>query len=101
MSLWKKQIDAVLDIMENPPFVCIGTGNGQYPYAVMEQTKAPELCVNDAQIDAMTTYYHEQFRDKRTAIFCRNTKNAEALVNAVMDCSMEMQMMDHPNNIKE
>lgn len=81
----QKQVDAVLDIMRNPPFVCIGTEQGPYHYAVMENRKAPEIYDADISLDAMSTLFREKFEDKKTALFCRDVKNAEAIIKAIYD----------------
>ncbi len=80
-STRERRIDAIIDHIREPAFRCY-----EVPGAIfiveesITRTKAPYVGEKTSMTD---TFYREKFSDKKLALFVRDRKNAEALMNAI------------------
>ncbi len=76
-----RQVDAIVSLMRAPPFRAWEAPGGIF---IVEERAAQPRFDATPTIAMKATFYCEKFTDKGLAQFVRDTKNAEAMLTAVM-----------------
>lgn len=80
-SLRERQIDVILDHMERPPYLLHAAGGNTF---IVEKRPSPRIDLSEplSMVDVLNLSI-DRFRDEKLAKFVRNSKNAEALLDAL------------------